>query len=112
MDMVFIMQASHLLGCTFMTSGSFLQQMALYRKSIPKMSSARDCSSSSATMQMFYFAGLFLEMASLMLLPMGTYVLLGSLHVIFFKLNLANDENRPHALAEVAGNVIIILSLL
>ena len=110
--MVFIIQASHLLGCTFMITGAFLQQMAIYRKSIPKLSPIRDCGSSSATMQMFYFAGLFLEMASLMLLPMGTYVLLGSLHVIFFKLNLANDEGRPHATAEIAGNVIIILSIL
>lgn len=105
------MITTHLLGIILLITGAFFQQYAYFRKSVVSASSARDCSTSRATLLLFYTMGLSLEILSLALIPFSTYILFGCAHYICFKINLINDENRSHSKAELTGTCLMSLGL-
>ncbi|CAG9315088.1 unnamed protein product [Blepharisma stoltei] len=106
------MISEYLIGIVLLIAGSFFQEFAYFRKSVISLSSTRDCSTSRATLLLIFTIGLSLEITSLALIPLSTYILFGCAHLICFKLNLISDENRNHSSAEYTGTALMTLGLI
>jgi len=96
-------------GC-FIALGAYLQQFALYRKRMQSLVLPhKDCSSNRPTLLVMFLCGLGLELGGFVYCSMSTYVLLTSLHLVFFKLNFVNDENRHYSRKEWLGSLLVVV---
>jgi hypothetical protein len=56
--------------------------------------------------------GLVLECFALAHLPLSSHIILASLHVFWFHLNLVNDEGRPYSQGELLGVFAVLVGVL
>lgn len=97
----------HLIGASLLVAGAFLEQLALFRKEFQN-AQAKNCTSNRPTLLLVFTCGMCLELFSCMLLPLSTYILLGSVHLVFFKVNLLDSKSKT----EVIGFWAIALGCL
>mmetsp|Transcript_12200 Transcript_12200/g.23140 ORF Transcript_12200/g.23140 Transcript_12200/m.23140 type:complete len:341 (-) Transcript_12200:66-1088(-) len=106
-------QTLHLLGVACLSLGSFAQQYCFYRKSLQRNSSTTKQAEGVPKIQIVGFViGIALECFALAILPLSSHIILASLHVFWFHLNLVNDEGRPYFQPELIGIFAILVSLL
>jgi hypothetical protein len=81
------MSINTFVGLSFAISGAFLQEFALYRRTIAR--TQRKCNDSKATLLLYFSTGLSCELTSLFLLPFHSYLIVGisypaTFHILFF----------------------------
>jgi hypothetical protein len=113
MRMLFIIMISltHITGCIGVFIGSCLQQNSHFMFSM--LSTSKSLKKLNT---LLLTLGVCLEIASIAVIPLSTYVLLTSLHISVFKHILISDEKRNYSSAEtfgtmgiLSGSIIVIL---
>ena len=97
--MVSVSQAA---AATLCIAGSALQQLALYRRDHDKDLTAL---SASPRLTVWFGVGLGCELLALAVLPLATLTVLGALHVFFYVLLMALEEDRLPQGAELKGAI-------
>lgn len=107
-------QTLHFLGVASFTLGSYIQQLCFSLKSLQRNSSASKHQVGAAPILpvLGFVVGMALEVIALALLPLSSHILLASLHVFWFNMNIINREARPYFHPELIGSFAVLMSSL
>ena len=97
------MKFTHFTGIFGLLLGTALQEYCFFQfrtLSLPK--SMRNMN------VLLLIVGISLEISSLAVIPLSTYVLLSCFHIVFFKHLLITDEKRKYTIVETFGTMAII----
>ena len=97
------MNFAHFAGVLGLILGIYLQKNSHFILCMyPDLKSSRNLNT------IFLLLGLLLELTSMAVIPLSTYVLISSIHIAAFKHILIIDENRKYTSSETFGTMGII----
>ena len=103
----------HLIYCGACVLGCIVQEFSLYRQSILyKIPLSPSCIHNGSCLLFTFLLGFILDFFAIIFLPLLTYIIICSTHLVFFNIYHAHEQGTPLSSSEKIGNLCVFMSTL